>query len=174
MALFTGNSDGWKVYSDQTFPTIAKCLFESTGPSGTVQQFDALCLLPQNVLNQKIFVIIWLWYIFQLVVSVANLSYWAAIYYSRNVRVAILYRYAMMTINRKQIMQATNKAHLGHFFLLQQIAKNIDNFTFCELLNELSLKAIVSGNYDQNIVNNHDINQTLIGNHDRINTDKTV
>lgn len=172
MALLTGNSMGWKAYSDQTFPTIAKCLFESTGPSGSLQKFDALCLLPQNVLNQKIFVIIWLWYIFQLVVSVANLSYFAAIYYSKNVRIVILYKYAMMTVSRKQIMLATDKAHLGYFFVLQQIAKNIDTFTFCDLLNELSLKATANSNFEQNIAGNRDISQNLIGNHDQ-NSEKS-
>ena len=36
-----------------TFPLVTKCAFHTYGPSGTVQNHDAMCLLPMNVMNQK-------------------------------------------------------------------------------------------------------------------------
>lgn len=33
------------------------------GPSGTVQVFDAFCVLPVNIMNEKIFIFLWFWYI---------------------------------------------------------------------------------------------------------------
>ncbi len=32
------------------------------GPSGTLQNLDALCVLPLNILHDKIFLILWFWY----------------------------------------------------------------------------------------------------------------
>lgn len=138
-ALLTGDAASWMTHSDYTFPKMAKCLYESVGPSGSIQEKDALCLLPLNVVNQKIFVIIWLWYIFQLIMSIGNFAYWTVVFYSKNLRIAILRQYAMMAVTRKQVMQATDQATLGHFFVLNQMAKNIDTLTFVQLLTELSM-----------------------------------
>lgn len=138
------------MYSDFVFPRIAKCQYKSYGPSGSPQIFDALCLLPLNVLNQKLFVIIWLWYVCQLFVSIGNLIYWAAIYYSRNIRIEILRRRSLLSISRKQIMQASNQGHLGNFFVLKQIARNTNTVTFVEILTELAMKNSNVGNMEFN------------------------
>lgn len=141
-ALLFGDLPAWTLNSDLVFPKTAKCLFKSYGPSGTLQHLDSLCLLPLNVLNQKIFVIVWIWYIMQLAVSVVNFVYWMVLYYSENIRHVILRHLSMMAVSRKQIMQATNKGHLGNFFVLKQIAKNTNATTFVELMSELSLKNV--------------------------------
>lgn len=138
-SLFFGDSSDWTMYSEMVFPKVAKCIFTTVGPSGSYQKLDALCLLPLNVLNEKIFVIVWLWYTIQLIVSVSNLIYWIVICYSKNVRVAILRSHAMLVVSRKQVMHATKEAHLGNFFLLNQIAKNTNYTTFVDLMSELSL-----------------------------------
>lgn len=138
-ALFTGDEKSWTWHSDLVFPKTAKCFFTPTGPSGSIQILDSLCLLPLNVLNQKMFVIVWMWYILQLIVSIINFVYWMIIYYSKNIRIMILRRHSMMAVSRKQIMQATNKGHLGNFFVLNQIAKNTNATTFIELMSDLSL-----------------------------------
>lgn len=150
LCAFSGKLSDWTMYSDSVFPRTAKCLYKAYGPSGSPQIFDALCLLPLNVLNQKIFVIIWVWYIFQLIVSIVNLIYWAAVYYSRNIRIEILRRRSLLSISRKQMMQATCKGHLGHFFVLNQIAKNTNTVTFVEILTELSMKNVNVSNQDMN------------------------
>lgn len=141
-ALFSGDLIQWTFYTDTVFPQMAKCSYKSYGPSGTLQYNDSLCLLPLNVLNQKIFVIVFMWYIVQLTISILNLVYWIAIYYSDNIRIVILRQHSMMAISRKQIAQATNKTHLGNFFVLNQIAKNTNAMTFVEIMSELSLSTL--------------------------------
>lgn len=132
------------------FPRVAKCTYKSYGPSGSSQIFDALCLLPLNVLNQKIFVIIWIWYTLQLLISILNLIYWVVVYYSRNLRIEILRRCSLMSMSSKQIMQATNTGHLGNFFVLRQIAKNTNTITFVEILKDLSMQNLSTVNLDLN------------------------
>lgn len=78
----------------------------------------------------------------QLAVSVVNFVYWMVLYYSENIRHVILRHLSMMAVSRKQILQATNKGHLGNFFVLKQIAKNTNATTFVELMSELSLKNV--------------------------------
>lgn len=137
-SLLIGDMVKWIDHSEYIFPRAAKCSFESFGPSGTIQQFDALCLLPLNILNQKLFLIVWIWYITQLVVIIFDLMYWIIVSYSETVRVYILRQKSMRSVSHKQILHASCKAHLGHFFILNQIAKNINPITFVELLSNLA------------------------------------
>lgn len=46
------------------FPKTSKCLFRKYGPSGSIQSFDALCVLPLNVINEKIYIFLWFWFLF--------------------------------------------------------------------------------------------------------------
>ena len=46
---------------ERLFPLLAKCSIVNIGPSGSGQTQDALCLLTVNLINQKMFLIIWLW-----------------------------------------------------------------------------------------------------------------
>jgi hypothetical protein len=43
----------------QIFPTVSKCTFNQYGPSGGVENRDALCVLPFNVIHEKIYVAMW-------------------------------------------------------------------------------------------------------------------
>ena len=40
----------------QVFPKVTKCTFHKYGPSGTVERIDGLCVLPLNIVNEKIMV----------------------------------------------------------------------------------------------------------------------
>lgn len=147
-ALMTGDPINWMLHSEMIFPRAAKCTYEPYGPSGSIQKFDALCLLPLNILNQKLFIIVWIWYIAQMFISTLNLFYWIIVSYSENVRIYILCQKSMKSVSRKLILYASDKAHLGHFFVLNQIAKNTNPETFVELISNLAMKTTSS---DQNV-----------------------
>jgi innexin len=61
VALLRNDIPGFAKASSTLFPSQAKCDYFNFGSSGTIQQIDALCLLPQNVVNEKIFVFLYLW-----------------------------------------------------------------------------------------------------------------
>lgn len=48
---------------DVVFPRLTKCNFFKYGPSGTIQNIDAMCVLAQNVLNEKIYLFLWIWFL---------------------------------------------------------------------------------------------------------------
>lgn len=45
------------------FPKMTKCIFRQFGPSGTLETIDSLCVLGMNIINEKIFLFLWFWYI---------------------------------------------------------------------------------------------------------------
>merc|ERR1711868_337963 len=53
----------------KVFPKVTKCTFHKYGTSGTVEKSDGLCVLPLNIINEKIFIFVWFWLIFVAVVS---------------------------------------------------------------------------------------------------------
>ena len=59
----------------EIFPRMTKCNLNYYGSSGTIQKVDALCLLPLNIVNEKIYIFLWFWLIFLAVVSGLALVY---------------------------------------------------------------------------------------------------
>ena len=43
------------------FPRMTKCTFHKFGTSGNIEKHDALCILPLNIVNEKIYIFIWFW-----------------------------------------------------------------------------------------------------------------
>lgn len=48
---------------DIVFPKVTKCTFHKYGPSGGIQNIDSLCVMALNVINEKIYVFLWFWFI---------------------------------------------------------------------------------------------------------------
>ena len=59
----------------KVFPKVTKCTFHNYGPSGTVEKKDGLCVLPLNIINEKIYIFIWFWLIIITIVSGLALLY---------------------------------------------------------------------------------------------------
>ena len=54
---------------NSVFPKVAKCTFHQYGPSGTIQEVDGLCILSLNIINEKIYIMLWFWFVFLSTVS---------------------------------------------------------------------------------------------------------
>ena len=59
----------------RVFPKMTKCTFHKFGPSGTVEKFDGLCVLPLNIINEKIYVFLWFWFIILTIVTGIQVIY---------------------------------------------------------------------------------------------------
>ena len=57
------------------FPRMTKCTFYKYGVSGEVERHDAVCILPLNVVNEKIYVFLWFWFLFLGVLSLLTVIY---------------------------------------------------------------------------------------------------
>lgn len=70
---------------DVVFPKVTKCNFFKYGQSGTIQRHDALCVMALNIINEKIYVVLWFWFWILFVVTTAG-AIWrliTLIFYSR-------------------------------------------------------------------------------------------
>lgn len=71
-ALLRNDMPGFAQQAAVIFPAQAKCDYFNFGSSGTIQFIDSLCILPQNVANEKIFVFLYFWMIILLMLSILH------------------------------------------------------------------------------------------------------
>lgn len=94
------------------FPRMTKCTFFKYGVSGEVRLFvcfciewwaamtgvllfqverhDAICILPLNVVNEKIYIFLWFWFILLAILSALTIFYRIIIIFSPRMRVYLL------------------------------------------------------------------------------------
>ena len=70
------------------FPRGTKCSFFKYGPSGTVQTHDAICVLPVNIVNEKVYVFLWFWLVILSVLTVLSVIYHMAFMVSQFEKIA--------------------------------------------------------------------------------------
>ena len=74
------------------FPTVTSCTIPNVGASGVAQYHNGLCVLTQNIINEKIYLILWFWYAFLGPVSVIYFCYRLITLLFHGVRYSLLYR----------------------------------------------------------------------------------
>ncbi|KAK9883601.1 hypothetical protein WA026_001776 [Henosepilachna vigintioctopunctata] len=118
---------------DQVFPKLAKCKYYNRGPSGDIQNYDALCILPLNVLNEKLFLILWFWLYILTGLTVIGLVYRFCVILSPSIRTYLLVGHSRY-VGRKQIMCVIKEISYGDFFVLHNVGSNVNPLIFQELI----------------------------------------
>jgi len=113
----------------EIFPKVAKCTFHKYGPSGTVERLDGICVMPLNIVNEKIYIFLWFWFILLSVVTGVQMVYRLATLVAPGLRAALLRARARLAPNR-QVDAVCRRSGLGDWFLLYQLGKNIDPLTY--------------------------------------------
>lgn len=121
------------------FPKITKCTFHKYGPSGSVQKFDGLCILPANILNEKVYLFLWFWFIGVSILSGIALVYRLFICCSPKLRMIMLQSKARLA-TRRDIQYIMLRFDCGDWFALYYLSKNVDPLIFKEICRELSMK----------------------------------
>ncbi|XP_031637410.1 innexin inx2-like [Contarinia nasturtii] len=121
----------------RVFPKMTKCTFHQYGPSGSVQKFDSMCVLPLNVINEKIFIFLWFWFLMLFILNVLWLLYRTLVVFYPTLRLYLL-RCRARTSSSQDIGYICKKCLIGDWFLLYQLSKNIDPLIFKEFIIELA------------------------------------
>ncbi|KAG8321814.1 hypothetical protein J6590_038493 [Homalodisca vitripennis] len=127
------------------FPRVTKCTFHKFGASGTIQRHDALCILALNILNEKIYIFLWFWFILLAFLSAFALVYSAAVLLLPSIRETILIRRFRFG-TPAGVTALIRKTQVGDFLLLHLIGQNLNMMMFGELLDEISRKLHLGNN----------------------------
>jgi hypothetical protein len=121
----------------KVFPKVTKCTFHKYGASGTVQKIDGLCVLPLNIVNEKIMVFIWFWFVILAVLSGLALLYRLAVVLRAQTRLYLL-RARSRLAPSGDIDTINRKCHIGDWFVLYQLGKNMDPLIYKEFIHDLA------------------------------------
>ncbi|RWS05636.1 Innexin inx2-like protein [Dinothrombium tinctorium] len=119
------------------FPKMTKCTFHRFGSSGDVMKYDALCLLPLNIINEKIYIFLWFWMVLLAIVSGIIVVYRVIIIFFPHVRYVTLRSRARLT-DRYHLRLVMDLSKMGDWFVLYLLCKNVDPLNFRELMQELA------------------------------------
>lgn len=129
----------WSVRYDpmiKVFPRLTKCTFHRFGSSGDVQKHDAMCILPINIVNEKIYIFLWFWFYFLALISLIALVYRAITIVVPRVRLMATHSRSRIT-NRDALTTVVNQCKIGDWFMLDILSKNLDPLNFKDLVLDL-------------------------------------
>jgi len=128
---------------DRVFPKMTKCDFHKFGPSGTMQTHDAMCVMALNIINEKIYAVLWFWFVLVLLpVSVSALLW----------RVAQYMLHSRESFNRLLLREASPGARLdpvdlaviarqttySDWLFMYYLSGNMDGIVFRDLLHSFA------------------------------------
>lgn len=119
------------------FPRVTKCLFRKFGPSGDIQTHDSLCVLPLNVVNEKVYVLMWFWFIILSVITAVHLLTYVPVI------IIPKFRFYMMRLEnsytrREDLYEVMRQASVGDWLILHFLGKNMDPINFREVVKSLA------------------------------------
>lgn len=151
--VMAGGWDGLEHVLAYVFPKVTKCDFYKYGPSGSVQAYDSLCVLALNIINEKIFLILWGWYCLMIAITATSILWrlLTFVLYSRSQMFNRL-KFAMACPTRlhtKDLSTVLQQVSYSDWLFLCYLAKNLEPYVFQQFLTELAVEyqENSSGNY---------------------------
>uniref|UniRef100_A0A336M2F4 Innexin n=1 Tax=Culicoides sonorensis TaxID=179676 RepID=A0A336M2F4_CULSO len=118
------------------FPRITKCTFHKYGASGSIQKHDAMCVLALNILNEKIYIFLWFWFVILAVLSALAIIYSAVILMMPTSREAVIKR-RFRHGTKKEVESLIRRIQIGDFLLLHLLGQNINVTQYSEILHSV-------------------------------------
>ncbi|XP_050296267.1 innexin inx7-like isoform X2 [Anthonomus grandis grandis] len=127
---------------DEVFPKVTKCTFQKYGPSGTIQNHDALCVMALNVVNDKIYTFLWFWYILLFICTALGLI-WRFVTILLHARSKlfnkIVFAYSCPgKISPWDVLTVSKYCSYTDWLFLKYLAKNLDGLVFREIIISLA------------------------------------
>ena len=171
-----------------TFPLEVSCSVPNFGAGGGIQELNGMCVLTQNIINQKMYLVIWFYMVFLISILPVCIFYRVLTLFFDCFRSALLigkevtffyfsqfniFQFSAQLGNtndkkaRKAIKEIMSKCHVGDWFVLFQLSKNVNMYFFRafvkELAKSLKLAKKSSQRSNQPMVDNHLPSGPLLG-----------
>ncbi|XP_050715224.1 innexin inx2-like [Eriocheir sinensis] len=131
LKLFSPETSSAAIVS--TFPRVTKCTFQYYGPYGKLTTLRHQCLLPQNIINEKVFIAMWFWLVVLATITAIELVWRVAVAVSPMVRLQLMERRGKLAAD-PNLERAIKRMHLGDYFLLTVLGINLDAGNFKDVL----------------------------------------
>ncbi|XP_032522993.2 innexin inx2-like [Danaus plexippus] len=122
---------------EKYFPKLTKCWLRNYGPSGSMQLKDFLCVLPLNIVNEKIFVVLWFWLIFLALVSTVAVLFRIVVFCLPPLRTFMIMG-QIRYVKKQVISKVVKRFSFGDWFILYLLGKNMNPIIYKDLIIELS------------------------------------
>jgi len=128
----------------EVFPKVGVCNYQRYGRGGGQETKNALCVLSLNMINDKVFAILWFWHCILLFAGINRILTRSVQIFSSRIRFFLMkmmmHRYLSNNKHTKHIHHYIVNCSIGDWFVLYQMSKNTNKRFFAEFLALLSLK----------------------------------
>jgi len=123
------------------FPTEVSCELPTVGAAGGEQSHNGLCVLTQNIINEKIYLILWFWYVILGTISAIFFIFRLLTIMSSDVRFWMIYKVVRHEYDEdlpKHLKKILEKSQIGDWFVIYQLSKNSNPYFFRDFIRSLS------------------------------------
>jgi len=124
-----------------TFPTEVSCSIPTVGAAGGDQISNGLCVLTQNIINEKMYLIFWFWYVILGFISLLAFLYRITTIVSSKIRFALIYKTIRHQFDgdlKGHLQNILDQGQIGDWFVLYQLSKNSNPYFYREFIRELA------------------------------------
>lgn len=118
------------------FPTVTACHLHTGGVAFGREQKDILCILPINMLSEKIYIVLWFWFLILLGATIVGGIY-RVLTFQQRFRIYMLSRRLRIEDEAKPkncAERVVRTEKYGEWFLLYKLSQNMDPVTFGDLI----------------------------------------
>lgn len=123
----------------RVFPRMTKCTFHRYGSSGDVQKHDAMCLIPINILNEKIYIFLWFWFVILSVMSALEVLYRLAVIAIPQFRLYVLH-FKCRRVEREQLKTVLDHCDRDDWLILSLLCKNMTPGNFRTIIRDFYIR----------------------------------
>jgi len=120
------------------FPRIVSCDYHRFGTGGKQENLNAICILALNIINDKVFLVLWWWFILLIFLGFLRLLFRLIQINSVRLRYSMLnlrmHRYFKRSENVKKVRTYIELCSRGDWFVLYQLSKNLNRPFFMDFL----------------------------------------
>ena len=127
----------------EMFPKQIACYYTRFGMGGGMDSRHAMCILGHNMVNDKVFLLVWVWHWFLILLGILRVATRTMQVTSAKVRFFLvrmrLDRYFKKNRHMLHIRHYINHCSIGDWFVLYQMSKNLNKRYFAEFLSLLAM-----------------------------------